>query len=290
MAIRLDRVTTLCFGVPFRVFFPQPDQGCISILMYHRISDASEGNIPPYFRVNTSPARFEQQMRFLSESDYKVIDLTHAVELLKRNAFTRNHVVITFDDGFSDFYTAAFPILSKYRFPATMFLPTGCIGQTRKQFKNADCLTWNEVKELSQARISFGSHTVNHPKLKELSYAEIRNELRDSRTTLEQNLQGPINTFAYPYAFPETNKSFVSTLTQILQETGYICCVTTIIGNASASDSAFALKRIPMNDCDDLTLFAAKLNGAYDWLALPQRIRKHTRREVRQEAVLAQAH
>lgn len=279
MALRFDRVATLCLGVPFRVIFPQSNQGCISILMYHRISAEKEEHLSPYFRVNTSPQRFQEQMRFLAESDYKVVTLSRALELLQQNAFSRKHVVITFDDGFEDFYTEAYPVLSKYRFSATMFLPTAFISNTRKKFKDVSCLTWSEIKELDRAGIDFGSHTVHHPKLKELSLPEVESELRDSKAELEQQLRKPVRTFAYPYAYPETNKPFVNELTRILREANYDCCATTIIGNATASDSPFALKRIPVNDCDDESLLAAKLKGAYDWLAFPQRLRKRTARQ-----------
>ena len=58
-------------------------------------------------------------------------------------------VAITFDDGFRDFYTEAFPILQRERFSATMFLPTSFIAEQPRQFLSRDCMTWSEVRELS---------------------------------------------------------------------------------------------------------------------------------------------
>lgn len=277
---RLDRIATLFVAGPLRKFAPDPDEGCLSILMYHRISEAPEEHLAPYYRVNTSPSRFAEQMAYLSRERYKVVDLCQALKLLETNSFTRKHVVITFDDGYRDFYTHAFPVLSEYNFTATVFLPTAYVGDKPFQFKETDCLTWGQVAELRKSGIRFGSHTVNHPKLKELDWEAVRAELSDSRKTLEEKLEEEITTFAYPYAFPEADERFVARLTELLKETGYECCVTTRIGKAMAGDDHYTLKRLPVNDCDDLSLFKAKLEGAYDWLALPQKFRKGRARKV----------
>jgi hypothetical protein len=130
-AMRLDRLATVYVTNPLRKLAPLPDNGCIRILMYHRISDAPEPNVPPYFRVNTSSRRFAEQMRFLHEERYKIIDLLQALALLRKNAFTRKHVVITFDDGYADFADLAFPVLKQYHFTATVFLPTAFISDQR---------------------------------------------------------------------------------------------------------------------------------------------------------------
>ena len=75
--MRLDRLATLYLANPLRKLSPVADTGCLRILMYHRISAAPEPNFGPYFRVNTSPARFAEHMQFLGEERYKVVDLLH---------------------------------------------------------------------------------------------------------------------------------------------------------------------------------------------------------------------
>ena len=60
--VRFDRLATLYLANPLRKFAPLPDVGCVTILMYHRISDAPEPGLAPYFQVNTSPERFREQM------------------------------------------------------------------------------------------------------------------------------------------------------------------------------------------------------------------------------------
>ncbi len=74
-------------------------------------------------------------------------------------------MVITFDDGFADFYTNAFPLLNRYGFSATVYLPTAYIGKSAREFKGVECLTWDQVRALDRAGVEFGSHTVSHPQL-----------------------------------------------------------------------------------------------------------------------------
>ena len=155
-----------------------------------------------------------------------------------------------------------------------MYLPTSFIGQRTQQFRAAPCLTWDQVRELSKKGIRFGSHTVSHPKLIDLDWDEIQRELTESKFTLEQQLGRSVVDFAYPFAYPDVDTQFVSRFTEALQKSGYENCATTIIGKAMSGDSPLALKRLPVNDCDDISLFAAKLEGAYNWLAIPQRLKK----------------
>ncbi len=170
----------------------------IPILMYHSISDADEKGVHPYFRTSTSPAVFAEHMRFLHDNGYSVIGLNDAVSILnsvakgemaQQSSIANKYVVLTFDDGFRDFHSAAFPVLKQFGFTATVFLATGFIGnERRKRFKGKDCLLWDEVRELDRKGISFGSHTVNHPELVELKKEEIEKEIRQSKEEIENNL------------------------------------------------------------------------------------------------------
>ena len=86
-------------------------------------------------------------------------------------------MAITFDDGFRDFHTQAWPILERHCFTATMFLPTAYISEQRRSFQSKECLTWEEVRELRANGVRFGSHTVNHPMLHDMTWDGILSEL-----------------------------------------------------------------------------------------------------------------
>jgi peptidoglycan/xylan/chitin deacetylase (PgdA/CDA1 family) len=286
---RLDRFLTLYF-FRFLAKDSRPNQMRIPILMYHSISDITENGVHPYYQVCTTPAVFESHMRFLSENNYNVISLDQAVRIFhspplnepkepkqpnepnrpnRRDRPDRPNnqfVVLTFDDGFRDFITVGFPILSKYSFSATVFLPTGFIGDDRKTFKGRECLTWEEVRELQKKGVSFGSHSVNHFKMDELSEKDLRLEIEISKDRIEQETGERIEGFCYPFAFPEEDKSFVLRLREVLLKKGYKHGATTMIGRASGESDPYFLKRLPVNNLDALEFFEAKLNGGYDWL------------------------
>lgn len=261
--MRLDRCFSLYVVHPF---YKSGSENRVPILMYHSVSDEPEAGVTPYFRTATSPEIFRQHMQLLKSAGFKGVDLKTGIEALKRGK-KEKLAVVTFDDGYRDFYTAAFPILKEHAFTATMFLPTAFISNQRRAFKSRECMTWEEVKELHRGGIHFGSHTVTHPKLVELDWLQIQSELRDSKAEIENRLGAAADTFAYPFAFPETNKPFVNRLSEVLSEAGYQCCATTRIGRAKPGDDLMQLKRLPANSCDDPQLFQAKLDGAYDWVA-----------------------
>lgn len=277
VGMRLDRLLSLFVFRPLRWMGFRNRGVRLPILMYHSIADDAQEEVEPYYRVATHPRRFAEQMQWLKDSGYAGVSLEEALTLLAEGKFDNQQpVAITFDDGFRDFHTAAWPVLQRHNFTATMYLATGFIAPERRSFRGKECLTWNEVRELHAQGIQFGSHTVNHPKLTELSWNEIENELALSKKSIEDELRTQVVSFAYPYAFPQENRRFTETFTQLLRRQGYRNCVTTVIGRARAGDDPFCLKRLPVNSDDDKALFAAKLDGDYDWLRCVQ----HAYREL----------
>lgn len=266
MFSRIDRISTLYFFHPLGQMMRLHDEMRIPILMYHSISNDNENGVHPYYRINTSPDIFAKHMKFLYENNYLVITLTEAVKLLINPQPATRYAVLTFDDGFRDFYTQAYPILQKYGFGATVFLPTGFIDDEGLKIKDKEHLGWREVRELHKDGITFGSHTVTHPKLNLLKKEDIVYEIRQSRETIEDKLGESIESFSCPYAFPGEDKRFTRFLKETLQECGYRYGVSTRIGTTTKDDDIFFLKRIPANSCDDVSFFRAKLEGAYDWL------------------------
>jgi peptidoglycan/xylan/chitin deacetylase (PgdA/CDA1 family) len=281
MGLRIDRFATLYFANPLKR--QETNQaGRIPILMYHSISEDPEAGIHPYYRVVTAPAVFAEHMAYLHENGYTTIDPGEVANRLTKEATTNTSkaVAITFDDGFLDFYTHAFPVLQRHNFQATVYLPTAYIGDSRICFKGKACMVWNEVRELRRHGMLFGSHTVTHPQLHDLNRWSIEEEVRQSKQTIEQNLGRTAESFAYPYAFPDADTSFRHTLQGILSDAGYQNGVCTKIGRAERGSNPLFMKRLPINSCDDPPLFEAKLVGAYDWLAGPQYLAKLAKRWV----------
>ncbi|MBP8260303.1 MAG: polysaccharide deacetylase family protein [Verrucomicrobia bacterium] len=314
--MRLERLITLCLMRHLRAIRPgsSPSAPRLPILMYHSISDDPEPGVKTYYKVCTSPVRFAEQMGWLAKAGCKGVTLTEGLAWLQntdqsqaashgacdRKPGTPKPVAITFDDGFRDFCTAAFPILDRHGFSATMFLATGFVRDnlppaTPRQapipetpihrrtgvstsmpaaFANREFLSWTDVANLHQAGIEFGSHTVSHPVLRDLAWPEIESEIRRSKSEIEDRLGAPVRSFAHPYAFPKADNGYARRLGETLQAAGYDSCVTTMIGRARPGHDPFELPRLPANSDDDRSLLAAKLAGDYDWMARAQLVLK----------------
>jgi peptidoglycan/xylan/chitin deacetylase (PgdA/CDA1 family) len=280
MELRLDRLATLYLVLPFSRHASDPELS-IPILMYHSISDQDESRTRAYFRTCTRPRVFADQMAYLHSQGHSTCSLEEALANLSAGTRAETKpVVITFDDGYSDFYREAFPVLNRYGFSATVFLPTAYIGDRPLQFKGKDCLTWAEVRELNDHRISFGSHTVTHPQLRELSPPVIKEEIVSSKKMIEERLGCAVDSFAYPFAFPQNDPEFKTMLRDLLRSAGYKTGVCTTVGRATGDSDPFFMERLPVNSSDDAALLQAKLAGAYDWISTPQRLVKMAKVQV----------
>jgi len=274
MKLRLDRLLTVYLAQPAGRVLGLPSKA-VPVLMYHSISDQNEEGLHPYYRTTAAPSIFARQMQHLQAEGYRSGTLASAVSHLQQEtSVPEKLVVITFDDGFADFYQEAFPVLQRCGLSATMFLPTSYIGERAAQFKGKNCLTWSQVRELARHGITFGSHTATHPRLIELNADQIQDEVATSKKTIEDQLGQVVESFAYPYAFPQTNVEFKKMLRGLLVQAGYRSGVCTTIGRATLGSDSLFLERLPVNADDDPALFSAKLAGAYDWISTAQQISK----------------
>lgn len=271
---RSDRLATLYLAHPLKRILQGDKERAVPILMYHSISDLPDKKGHPYFETRTSPRVFEEQMKCLREHGYSSIGISELPAAMKNGTGDRRPVVITFDDGYRDFLDNALPILEKYGFRASVFIVTGMMGSRSSMSDGKDFLDWEEVRKLRKRGVTFGSHTVNHLKLKNLQLKEMEVEIVDSKKEIESRFGEPVEAFSYPYAFPEEREDFLEAYFGLLERSGYRFGVTTVIGRVGEGDNLLALKRVPVNEYDDPALFKAKLDGGYDWVHVPQFLRK----------------
>lgn len=273
MNLRLDRLATLHLFSPLQRY-RAASRPSIPILMYHSVADDEETGKYAYYRTLTTPSAFSCHMKQLYENGYASVGLSQAVSSLRERLQHPKSVVITFDDGYADFYTHAFPELNHYGFTATIFLPTAYIGSDSRRFKGKQCLTWSQIRELRKLGVAFGSHTVTHPQLCTLKASAVKAEIIDSKKVIENETGEKVESFSYPFAFPEHRPSFLRELRDALASAGYQQGVSTRIGVARRQADYYFLPRLPINSLDDSSFFAAKLLGGYDWLHPVQRIWK----------------
>jgi peptidoglycan/xylan/chitin deacetylase (PgdA/CDA1 family) len=275
--MRIDRTLTLGLA-RLRGAMRRSARPGLPILMYHRIGSGHGSEVHPYFRTVTSPARFAEQVALMRRLGYQAITLSQAQTVLEQatadDHFDRK-VVITFDDGFRDFLTEAYPVLEQAGFAATVFMPSDFIG--RPFLTGHPCLSAAEVGMLANRGIEFGSHSARHQRMVDMPMRDVARELRDSKAAIEDIAGRRVTQFSYPFRFPEEDAGFVAALGHIMDECGYRGGVTTAIGRSSKFDDQRFLPRLPVNGCDDEALLRAKLAGHYDWLRSGQRLRKRSR-------------
>ncbi|HOX25953.1 MAG TPA: polysaccharide deacetylase family protein [Candidatus Krumholzibacteria bacterium] len=100
-------------------------------------------------------------------------------------------------------------------------------------------LTWDQVRELQDQGVTFGSHTVNHAILTTLPVAEARREIEDSRALLAARLGRQVDYFVYP------NGDLDATVRELTRRAGYAGALSTIAGYWSARGDPFAVPRLP---------------------------------------------
>jgi peptidoglycan/xylan/chitin deacetylase (PgdA/CDA1 family) len=243
---------------------------CVPILTYRSLSNNLFGQSHPYYQINTAPEVFSKQMRWLKNQGYEGIHLSDMLDGLASGQNMSKRLVITFDDGYRDFLTEGFPVMKQCGFTATVFLVTDRIRTTPMRHEGVDYLTWGDVRELHAEGIRFGSRTVTHPDLRSLEPDQIDYELGYSKEIIEQELGTVVESFSYPFPFPEEDRDFTRFIGDTLQNQGFKNGVSNIIGRVHRKNYPFFLPRIPVNSWDRMDLLQAKLVGGYDWMHVPQ--------------------
>lgn len=262
---RLDRAISMCIGRAIASRRTGALSGRVPILMYHGIN-TDTANRHPYFETNTSPKRFRDHLSFLARNDYRSCDLGSALAAIGTDKATARDIVITFDDGYADFYDVAYPLLLEYGFSATVFVVTDLVGIHRFKQNGREYMSWQELRQMQAHGIRVGSHTASHGNLALMTCRQIEEELRRSKEVIEDNLATQVKSFAYPYAFPEGSPHTVNLLRALLEEVGYVNGVCTIVGTAWKESDPYFLPRLPINTFDDEEFLRAKLTGGYEWL------------------------
>lgn len=186
----------------------------IPILMYHSISHSTN---PKFVQFAVPPARFTEQMAFLHAHGYTPMTVTQLVQCTDLPA---KPVVLTFDDGMADFFTEALPILTRFNFPATLYIATAFVNGTcdwlrREGESSRSMVTWEQITQIQAAGIECGAHSHTHPQLDMLSPSRAQDEIITSKTLLEEHLDQSVTSFAYPYGY------YTAAIQKQVQAAGY---------------------------------------------------------------------
>ena len=228
----------------------------IRALFYHRVSGDRDD-------LAVTPSRFREQMGFLAEEGFRVIDIVGASELLARGEYPTNVIALSFDDGYLDVAQNALPVLEEFGFLATVFVVTGAAdGRVKFSWyrrEHPPVMGWDDIVALDcDSPLRFEAHSVTHPRLPALSDDQARAEIVGSRAALEQRLGRRIRAFCYPSGlFGPRDRALVAAA-------GYDMAVSCEPGVNSSATDRFALRRIQIFPHDRLLDFRAKVAGAHD--------------------------
>ncbi|MGD2278764.1 MAG: polysaccharide deacetylase family protein [Candidatus Omnitrophota bacterium] len=236
-------------AVSFYFFYMRP-RHVTPILVYHSIADDKESSL------SVSPENFSRQMEFLKKNGYSVITLDELVKNINAGeTYLPRTVVITFDDGYEDNFTEAFPVLAKHDMPAIIFLVTSYVDSKEEYLK------WNQIRLMRLNKMDFGAHTRNNVYLPAVeSEEELWSEVAGSKEDIEKATGKAADYFCYPTG------GFNENVKLAVKKAGYKGACTTNRGFDRLNKDVFELNRVKITD-SDMTKpfhFRAKLSGYYN--------------------------
>lgn len=219
----------------------QPPSTLVPILMYHSISNTSTDAFRAY---TVTPELFAAHVGYLSDEGFTAVTVSELAAMRRESRQpSARTVALTFDDGFRDFVTHAVPLLRSVGYRSTLFVPTGFVGGTSRWLvaegeQRRSLLSWAELCQLRDAGVECGAHSHSHPQLDLLSRAAAAREIALSKALLEDHLQAPVTTFAYPFGY---SKASVRELVQALDFSAAVG-----VGNLTSAprDDLFAMPRL----------------------------------------------
>lgn len=246
----------------------------VPLLLYHSIAEAVDVRFAEWA---VSPQLFDAHLDYLVEAGYRTLTVSELVERVfeRRAPLEPRTIAITFDDGFEDFYLAAWPALRRRGLTATMYVTTGAVGRASEWLAPLgegarSLMTWDQISEISEAGIECGAHTETHPQLDITPRERARAEIAGSKRALER-VVGPVKSFAYPHGYHSR------ALRQEVQRAGFRSACAVGDGLASQADR-YAIARKIVRGGMGVEALERALNGP---LASSRRFRRVAWRAVR---------
>jgi peptidoglycan/xylan/chitin deacetylase (PgdA/CDA1 family) len=229
---------------------PGPTAIKVPILTFHYIRVNPDPNDRLGFALSVTPADFAAQMDWLARNGYHAITTEDLYAYLNQSrGLPSKPVILTFDDGYADFYTTALPILRKHDFRATAYIVSGFVG--RDGYMTAD-----QIREADRSGIEIGSHSVDHANLSRSSAGNVRAEVVDSKRHLEQVVGHPVTSFCYP------SGKYSSTAANEVAAAGYHSATTTVFGFWHTLSDRYYWTRLRVSGGQGLSDFAQAVASA----------------------------
>jgi peptidoglycan/xylan/chitin deacetylase (PgdA/CDA1 family) len=229
---------------------PGPASIKVPILVYHYVRVNPDPSDSVGFALSVTPAEFARQMDWLAQNGYHAITTEDLYAYLNRSrGLPSKPVILTFDDGYADFYTTALPILRSHDFRATAYIVSGFVG--RSGYMTAD-----QIREADRSGIEIGSHSVTHANLARSSAGNVRAEVGDSKRYLEQVVGHPVTSFCYP------SGKYTGAVANEVAAAGYHDATTTVYGFWHTLSDRYVWTRLRVSGHQQLGDFAQGVASA----------------------------
>jgi peptidoglycan/xylan/chitin deacetylase (PgdA/CDA1 family) len=221
--------------------------------MYHHIGEPPPGADAIRRDLSVSPIKFAEQLNYLQREGYQAITLNDlALYLTVGKPLPSKPIILTFDDGYRDAYTRAFPLLHHFRMMGTFFLTTGPIDA-----RSPDWLSWAQVKEMHASGMEFEPHSYDHADLRHRGFKFLVFQIQASREAIEARTGETCRFFAYP------SGRYDQAVVDVLRSAHFWGGVITEQGATHTANDLFLLRRVRIQGGDDLAAFIHKLK--LDW-------------------------
>ena len=176
----------------------------VPVFLWHSVAADPPSWIAPF---TVTPRTFAEQLDRIADSGLTVVPLRRLVAALRGGPpLPPRSAVLTFDDGFADFYWTVVPLLTARDLPATLYVTTGAVHPPGGRASGsllppAAMLNWRQLTTLDAYGIDIGGHTRTHPQLDTLSGRRLCEEVAGCKRDLEQVLAHPVTAFAYPHGY-----------------------------------------------------------------------------------------
>lgn len=214
--------------------------------MYHRIDQPL-----PNSSLAVSPVAFSRQMEWLEKRRFRLLSLDEVLDCGGRIPLLERGVALTFDDGFQDNYQNAFSILTRKGARAALFVVVNWAGTTGH-------LDWTRIRELSDAGITIGSHSLSHCWLPDIKDdEELKREVVDSKKEIEDKIGRSVDHFSYPVGGVDQR------VADAVCEAGYRAAwVAGAKPSSKIRNPFFSLRRVKVSQGDSsMPLFSLKAYG-----------------------------
>jgi peptidoglycan/xylan/chitin deacetylase (PgdA/CDA1 family) len=219
----------------------------VPILEYHYVRVNPDPRDRLGFNLSVTPPDFQAQMDWLKASGYHAIDLNDLRAYFQKQApLPSRPVVLTFDDGYIDFFTTAFPVLMDHGFKAVSYVVPGFLNGPRY-------MTTDEVRAINTGGIEVAAHTMHHVDLTKASAAQMALEIQGSRNVLEQIVGHPVLDFCYP------SGKYDAAVLAATEHAGFLSGTTEVPGTAHTWGDRLAWTRVRVPGGERLDQFVGSL-------------------------------